>query len=161
MSLVSVEALELGRILIFAFFCHVTPKVGLLLGLFHISLGGVDILVQPLSCLGCLLCLPAVPLKFTLTILQLLEATFQLLLSPAAFLEVHLSLLLHLLRILGQLETYLDTEVLSHQLPLACKIIHLLEKLHKGLLLAELGFRVIFGRSLGQIFFTRLRSCFA
>ena len=33
----------------------------------------------------------------------------------------------------------MDTEVLSHQLPLACKIIHLLEKLHKGLLLAEPG----------------------
>lgn len=38
-SLVSVEALELGRILIFAFFCHVTPKVGLLLGLRNMKAG--------------------------------------------------------------------------------------------------------------------------
>lgn len=33
MGLVSVEALQLGRVLIFAFFCHVTSQVGLLLGL--------------------------------------------------------------------------------------------------------------------------------
>ena len=57
-------------------------------GLLHISLGGVDILVKPLSGLGCLLSLPAVPFKFTFTILQLLEATFQLLLGPTTFLEV-------------------------------------------------------------------------
>lgn len=33
MGLVSVEALQLGCVLIFAFFCHVTSQVGLLLGL--------------------------------------------------------------------------------------------------------------------------------
>lgn len=36
--------------------------------LLHISLGGVDILVKPLSGLGCLLSLPAVPFKFTFTL---------------------------------------------------------------------------------------------
>lgn len=110
-------------------------------------------------------------------ILQLFEATFQLLLSPTAFLEVlckqkwlgspglrwwssedpeegtthHLSLLFHLLRVLGQLETHMDAEVLGHQLPLARKVIHLLENLHEGLLLAEPGARWAGVASQGQI----------
>lgn len=36
--------------------------------LLHVRLGGVDILVQALCSLGCLLGFPAVPLKFTLTL---------------------------------------------------------------------------------------------
>lgn len=97
MGLVSVEALELGCILIFALLCHVTSKVGLLLGLrnieagvtarfcthpptrppnhprphrylLHISLGGINILIESLSGLGCLFSLPAVPFKLALTL---------------------------------------------------------------------------------------------
>lgn len=39
MGLVSVETLQLGCILIFAFFCHMTPNVGLLLGLRNTGVG--------------------------------------------------------------------------------------------------------------------------
>lgn len=59
--------------------------------------------------------------------------------KPRAGATHHLSFLFHLLRVLGQLETHADAEVFSHQLSLACKVIYLLENLHKGLLLAEPG----------------------
>ena len=59
--------------------------------------------------------------------------------SPREGITHHLSLLFHLLRVLGQLQTYTHAEVLSHQLPLAGKIIHLLQNLHEGLLRADPG----------------------
>ena len=59
--------------------------------------------------------------------------------SPREGVTHHLSLLFHLLRVLGQLQTYTHAEVLGHQLPLAGKIIHLLQNLHEGLLLADPG----------------------
>lgn len=51
----------------------------------------------------------------------------------------HLALLLHLLRVLGQLEAHAQTEVFSHQLPLASKVVNFLKDLYEGLLLAEPG----------------------
>lgn len=81
MSLVPVEALQLGRVLILALFRHVVPKVGLLLGLLHIRLGGINVLVQPLCSVSRFLSLAAVSFKLSLTILQLFEAIFQLLLG--------------------------------------------------------------------------------
>lgn len=38
-GLVSVETLQLGCVLIFAFFCHMTPEMGLLLGLRNVKVG--------------------------------------------------------------------------------------------------------------------------